>query len=342
MATHLRVLAGLYLLSVLPSVAGAQFIEWRVSVKFILDASGQRGLCAGDSPFFQTDASVRAEIDEANAILASWGHGHRLVLTEIVDLPGVSQWFCVEARNGQSRTDLENAAEADPGTYALRNDAINIYINGHNSSGSCSRPGSGFQIILLGQGGYRTIMIHEIGHFFDLCHTQGCPCNGCNEGPAMCQSGAVHDDIVDTLLDRACWSRDDIAQQNFGNNYENLAPGQRVQVDGTWQNVMSYHIQHPQRFTLGQVDKLVLTSNLTRNAVASGFTRFVASQGDDARDGLRPETALRTIAGGVARAGPADQLWVTVGYYPENITIAERIVIRARGGAVLIGTATAP
>lgn len=323
----------------LATPASAQYIQWRVSVKFILDVNGNRSPAtdgAGNPNFFVTDQDVRDEIDACNKVLSLWGEGHQLQLTEIVNVANRSQWFAVDARNGTNKSNLEDAAELDPAGYALRDNAINIYINGDDDSGVCSFPGSGDRIMLFGQGSYTTIFIHEIGHFFNLCHTQGCACGGCTEAPVQCMNGAIADDIGDTLLDRACWTRDQISQANFGNVYSMLNAGQQTAVDFTWLNIMSYHA-NLDRFTWQQMDKAIHSSNSTRNAVASGFTRFVFTQGNDGLDGLTAANGMRTILGGVIRAGDNDQLWITTGLYPENITINEPIMLRARAGPVTIG-----
>ena len=325
--------------ALLTTPASAQYIQWRVSVKFILDINGNRAPAtdgAGNPNFFVTDQDVLDEIDACNDILALWGEGYQLQLTEIVNVANRSQWFGVDARNATNKSNLENAAEADPAGYALRNNAINIYINGDDDSGVCSFPDSGDRIMLFGQGSYTTIFLHEIGHFFNLCHTQGCPCGGCGEAPPQCMSGAIADDIGDTLLDRACWTRDQISQNNFGNVYGMLNTGQQIAVDFTWLNIMSYH-NNPDRLTWQQMDKAIHASNGPRNAVAGGSTRFVFWQGDDSRDGLASANAMRTVLAAVIRAGNTDQLWITTGSYPENITINEPIMLRARGGPVTIG-----
>ena len=326
-------------LTLVSAAANGQFIQWRVSVKFILDVNGNRAPAMrpdGTVNFFVTDQDVRNEINASNAILANWGNGYNFQLVEIIDVAGASQWFGVDARNGTNKAALEAAAKADTATYAFRTNAINVYINGDDDSGVCSLPGGG-RIILLGQGSYATIFMHEIGHFFNLCHTQGCACGTCTEAPAACMSGAVDDDLSDTLLDRQCWTRDQVAQNNFGNIYSMITAAQQVAVDFTWQNVMSYHTVDPQRLTFQQIDKAIHASNGARIDVASGASRFVFTQGDDALDGLTAANALRTILGGVVRAGPDDQLWITTGLYPENLFINEPIILRARAGPVTIG-----
>ena len=55
---------------------------WRVSVKFILDANGQRA-ARGD---LITDSTVRAKFDLYNRILDTLGRGYNFYLTESLGL----------------------------------------------------------------------------------------------------------------------------------------------------------------------------------------------------------------------------------------------------------------
>ena len=114
--------------------ASAQ-LRWRVSVKFILNSSGNRP----STGIINTDEEVETQINNANEFLRSYGRGYQFQLTEIVDLSGVSQWY------GSDREDkdaLEIAAEANKTLYAYRDNAINIYINGNSGSAICSIPSS--------------------------------------------------------------------------------------------------------------------------------------------------------------------------------------------------------
>src|SRR5436190_18948241 len=67
--------------------AGAQ-IEWRVSVKFILDANGHRP----SGGLIDTDQDVRDQVDAANRLIDPFGRGYRFALTEIVNLSGYSAY----------------------------------------------------------------------------------------------------------------------------------------------------------------------------------------------------------------------------------------------------------
>src|SRR5262245_1053947 len=110
-------------LLLIAQVASAQ-IEWRISVKFILDAAGNRP--AGGA--LSTDDQVRAQIDAANEILGFGGRGYRCRATEIVDVNGVSQWFMADSHDEEQKKALENAARNNTALYAYRNNAINVYI----------------------------------------------------------------------------------------------------------------------------------------------------------------------------------------------------------------------
>src|SRR4030095_8094853 len=80
-------------------------IEWRVSVKFILDSMNRRPASGNVA----TDDQVRGQIDTDNAILQKHGRGYWLRLTEIIDLSCVSQWYDVDSRNGSNKMALEAA-----------------------------------------------------------------------------------------------------------------------------------------------------------------------------------------------------------------------------------------
>lgn len=330
---HLSVLTFLVALSGTVSPAAAQ-LEWRVSVKFILDDGGNRPAADGA---LSSDAEVQAQITTGNQILDAAGRGYRLRLTEIVDLSGVDEWFDVDVV--ENKGGLEGAAEADPATYAWRTNAINIYINGHSSSGVCSFPTIlGEDIIFLGQGVRDTTILHEIGHFMNLCHTQGCICGSCDPGAFLdeCNRTPGNDEVADTLPDLECWNRDDIAQWTFSMNYSALPVGLQALVDDVFFNVMSYHGTRD-RLTNDQMDRATDASNDARVSVTNGRTRFVDLDGNALLQFGSAGLPFVSVTGGVTDASGGDIVLVRAGTYNETLTITKPVTLRASRGVVRIG-----
>ncbi len=227
---------------------------WKVSVKFILDANGRRA----ELGRLVTDADVRNQIATANRILCAVGERTTLELADIVDVRDRPEHFRMLCRDHE-KTALDREAQANPGPYGWRSDAINVYVVGQLSGcgGLCSFPESGSDIIVMGQLVSATTLLHELGHYFGLCHTQGCPCGSCDPGASgFCDTIPEDDGIDDTLPDLACWTREDIAFESFGTDFESLTPDEKTRVDDTFFNVMSYHAVDPERsrLTPGQVE----------------------------------------------------------------------------------------
>jgi hypothetical protein len=316
--------------------ASAQ-IQWRLSVKFILDANGNRPATG----IVTRDADVNAQINAANQVLANTGRGFRFAL-EILEVSGASQWFSVDSRSTANKVALETAAIADPARYQFRNNAINIYINGDTNSGVCSFPGGG-SIILVGQGSRNTTLFHESGHFFNLCHTQGCECGGCGEAPnpPTCATVPGNDGAADTLPDLACWEQDNIANNTFGINYENLNAGQQAQVDAVFFNIMSYHGTRD-RLTDDQMDRLTDAASSDRRNVATGRTWFVDRNcGSIIRNGSSRCDAFSgpfgLVRDGLNSASSGDIVLIRAGNYNERQTFNRPATLRASRGAVVIG-----
>lgn len=310
--------------------AEAQLV-WRVSVKFILNANGNRpatGNC-------NTDAEVEAQIDLGNEVLEAYGRGYSLQLTEIVDLSGVSQWYS-STINSANRDNLEAAAIASPTTYAWRSNAINIYINGDDGSGICSFPGSG-AIIFLGQGIRTTTFIHEIGHYFNLCHTQGCPCGSCDpDETGECHTTPGNDELADTPPDLECWTQDDIAMNFYGVSYASLTTGQQNFVNESFNNIMSYHSTR-NRFTQDQLDRATCQSNSNRVAVTNGRTRIVGSKSSGSEECENASYLYATFSSAVTGANNNDIILLRGGSRPFIGTVTKPLWIRNSRGSALLG-----
>lgn len=311
------------------SILEAQ-LQWRVSVKFILDADGNRadaGTFAGCCDL-DTDAEVTAKIDTANAILGRYGRGYGFDLVEIIDVPGVSQWFD-EPILRDTRNGIRDEAQDDPATYFWSTDAINVYILGTDGSGTA------YDMVLLGQNlNSPNTPFHEFGHFFTLCHTFQCGCNGCDECPTP-----GDDEIDDTIEDSPCWGsatgQDSIANNAFGSDYATLTAEQQAQVDLVFYNLMCYRYRR-ERLSPGQLDRMTDASNSKVNHVATGRTHFVDDDGDPENQSGSSTEPYITVADGLEAAGTGDIVLIRAGTYDESLTIDQRIYLRAsRGNAVI-------
>ena len=325
--------------------ASAQ-IQWRISVKFILGASGQMPTNAGAFTTSGVDLTNRQAVTDninyANQLLDRTGRGFRFNLTEIQDVSGASSFFNLPARSGANKVALEAVATSNATTRAQflwRDDAINVYIN-NTSSGICSFPGAG-NIIFTGSAAYDTLILHECGHFFDLLHTHdgeqyrnsnGTTCTSTNQcGCAQLLGG--DDGVADTVSDHQCWDRPALV----GNN-----PGAGdFQIDNVWLNLMSYHLPQD-RFTNDQLDRLTDTASSSRRFVATGRTWFVDRNcGSIIRNGSSRCDAFSgpfgLVRDGVNSAQSGDIVLIRAGNYNERTTFNRPVTLRASRGSVAIG-----
>jgi hypothetical protein len=318
-------------------------LEWRVSVKRFTSSGGSPGI---------SSASVSNWFPAANAILDKTRRGYRLVLTEIVSLPGTTQpgpsstntWFNADFSDDAVQNDLNAKALANRSAFAFRNDAINIYVNGNPGGGAdCAFPADDHAIIANAGVPGETIL-HELGHYFGLLHTfEDDNCGKC-DCATMTTFTAGNDDpqIRDTIGDNVCFntSRNQLAMLNYNQPYANLTSAQQLLVDNTWFNMMSYRVV-ADRFTSDQMDFMTDNSNEGRLAIVSGRTWFVdrtagciLPNGHSHCDGLAGP--FPTVAGGIHAAGPGDIVMIRPGNYNEPMTISKRLYLRAtRGNAVL-------
>jgi hypothetical protein len=300
-------------------------INIRISVKFILDANGNLPVNSSSTAFggsttnLINSQAVVNNINFSNQLLAQMGRGYRIDLTEIRQVSGASRFYNINARSSENRIDLETAATAGPAArdrYFWRDDAINIYIN-NTSSGVCSFPGH-YSAIFVGSVSYNTLILHEVGHFFDLLHTH--------------QSGG--DEVSDTVVDNQNWTFAQLTANNPG--------ATTSQLSDVWLNIMSYHL--PQNLlTAGQLDRWTDTANGARTDVTSGRTWFV----DDDAVGAFPTGSSEATAGiggpfrrvqaGIDAASAEDIVLVRAGNYYEQPTVSDAVTLRATRGSAIIG-----
>lgn len=324
----------LLLLFLLPLSASAQ-LQWRLSIKLIADASG--------SPPPNAALNYSNEIFTANQLLTNYARGYSFQLTELLTLTGVSQWYNVQARNGSNKLALQAAARANPSLYAYRNNAINVYVvNG--ISGVCSFPGDGDDVILVGASAYRTLLLHELGHFFSLRHTHDSELyrnndnSACTNGCGCARLISGDDNTAETALDHQCWgTRDQVAQGAYGVAYASLNADQQWRVDNTWFNIMSYHpAGNLTVLTDDQLDFVTDASNTSRFNFTTGRTQFVDRTNPSWEEGNRANP-FRSVGLGILAATPGDIVLIRPGNYNEAAIYAKPVTLRSTRGPVTIG-----
>lgn len=320
-------------------------IQLRLSYKVILNPVD------GSLPQGFSDAAIDESIDEMNAFLDTYRRGYRFVRVEFVqrvgqiggfDRPNPSHYFGINMLEVEgARADMQADALQNPSFYLWNQNAINIYINEGNTGGTCAFPSE--QLIVIGGGSSDTgwLHLHELGHFFDLCHTQGCSCGCCDAA----QTGACHttpgdDNIADTLPDLACWERDDIAQNSFGDDYLDLPLAQREEVDNVFLNIMSYHRSgcgqgaDVARLTELQLDHWADIASFTRVSVRDGRTFFVQAGAGGTQNGRSTNPFDLVAEGRNAANSGGDIVMIRGGIYPENLTFSTPLTLRTPRGHV--------
>ena len=323
-------------------------INIRLSYKVILNPAN------GNRPANATDVNINRAVRGMNTLLRSYWRGYRMQLTEIVEIGGLGdtsgpgKWYNTDLGT-TSKINMERDAENDPVAYAWRDNDINIYINAGQGGGICSfpplNPGNDEEIIIIGAVAVidSSTHLHEIGHFFNLCHTHGC----CRI-PGECNDNNPHpDEVDDTIPDYSSWSLNDIAMHSFSKLYKDLDSGEKQMVDDVADNVMSYHHLSPlfnplRRLTEGQLDRWTDATVLysSRIDVRDGRAIYVASNGGTILNSTGYSNSPFSLFWGIFRASQSgsDVLILRPGAYNTKQTINKPLTLRAtRQGAASIG-----
>jgi hypothetical protein len=339
---------------VLPSASLAQdgTITVDLSYKVVLNPAD------GTRPPGATDAAIDQAIAGMNTLYQAYSRGYSFrrvgPITQVGgqgDTTGPSRWYNTNffASDGSTqRTQMEAAARADA-RYAWNNNAINIYLVNGICGGLCSFP-TADNIILIGgcSAGTAWVQLHEIGHYFNLCHTQGCPCGCCTAGQTgACNTVPGDDGIADTLPDLPCWSQDQIARNSFsGRVYAQLNPGEQSQVDNVFHNLMSYHGGacgnggSQTRLTELQLDRWADANPNRLNVTLGRRTRFVQVGGTGSGTSTAP---FGRVQNAVTASTRDDIILLRPGSYNEILTINRAVTLRVtRRGPVVIGTSRPP
>ena len=340
----------------------AQYIDIRLSIKIILHHS------TGARPAGVSNALFYTSAENANQWMATYGRGYRFRVTEIVEIGGPSEggtngpskWYyywnalSIDIRDppywGQFQSDTKASS-----LYRLRNDQVNFYVMSPavtGGGGACPiPPGEVSDIACMGIVGTGPWwLVHETGHFFGLPHTHGgCGCPGTANCFQLNGYWVGDDGIADTLPEAAgdqCFtSLNEISQANFNKIYFNCTPAERLLVDNTYYNVMSYHNpdtkdQVEDVMTELQLDRHADTCNSYRSGFVSGRTWFVRPGTLAAGNGSSSdEYRLLAQAVNAANVAGGDIVTMRPGSYSvvEPYTINKRMTLRAtRNGWVTL------
>ena len=322
-----HILVALMAISIFPCLSHAQ-VGVKISIKFILDQNGNRPATGN----MNTDADIRFDVDQGTRIL-------RDVITEfaldriheVIDLPGLSNpWFTATA-DIPTRDALRTAAIANPTAFSWRTDALNVYVNGGIGSAVSDFPPNN-NIILVNQscGNTPSCFLHEIGHSLNLFHTH--------------EPGG--DQCVDTLPDKETSSKDQLSLDNFGQIYVNLTPAQREQVDMTYNNIMSYHTDEPQRrISPCQMNRSSTQGYIDRNRLYSRIPIYVKNTSSSPTEDGSFENPFRSLQGALNAGGLANRALVLEqgGYTMSQSTINADVHMlpRSAPSQVIRATATA-
>ncbi|MHC4676870.1 MAG: zinc metalloprotease, partial [Planctomycetota bacterium] len=163
------------MLLITTGVVSAQEIDVRLSVKYILDGSGNRPQGA-----YSTNQAIQNIINQSNVTLERWGRGYQYVITEFRDVSGAAQFFDLsEDGTDTEYYALEDTAEANPGQYFWRTTATNIFIV-NTYKGGCGSAAAipsaphdaGYELVVICVNtGLDLTIPHELGHHNNLGHT---------------------------------------------------------------------------------------------------------------------------------------------------------------------------
>ena len=310
-------------------------ILWRVSIKQIVHPITGVDGCTQ----WATQADAVQGIAEANAILNTTGRGVQLVLTDYTPVPNANN-FAMLAPTPENVGIIEDYARAN--SYGWRNDAVNVYLTQAAGGfiGYCSFPGDSRSTIILACTGGRTrgeLLLHEIGHFFDLAHTfNGSTCCDRSVTADCAHTFSPTGILGDLIPDLSCDFPDEIATNRFGRTVAQLNAGELALFNVTYRNLMTYHPVTMQ-MSEQQNDIAAITGNTARANAVRGHTWFVSNFGFIFGAGIRTSPSLPTVGQAVLGAAAGDALVIHAGNYNEPQTITKPLTIHASRGAVTIG-----
>lgn len=347
------------------------FIHIRVSMKMVVNPA------TGTTPAAMDDALLRDSVTAMNRWLAVNWRGYRLDLADMQagqtfrrigglnDTTGPSKWYDINLKGDAANADnvaFEAAAKANKALYAWNDSAVNIYFNNQGWS-QANFPSANRDLVISGYGlllydpapgqtrseSYKVAgnLLHELGHFFELYHTHG------GIGTAANDDG-ISDTALDTPSTTDASARDEtatrniISQLNYSLNYSALTASQKVLVDNSANNAMSYHqlfydnpptnkvVSDAERFgptrfvfTEKQMDKWSDYAGNQRAFVTTGITRFVDAAVGVSGSGTS-SSPIKTLATAISAANASgnDILMLRPGTYSAS-TLDKPVTLRA-------------
>lgn len=303
----------------------------------------------GAVPSGYSEGGVANAVARMNQLMESYGRGYRFDhgdgVRPIGNIGGVNRpdpahYYSVNLLGDPTeRANLLDDASSLPSLYGYSTPYLNIFINNASQDTRCYLPSSPMIVIdgATSVSGERTL--HHIMHFLSLCNTQGCTCYCCDGGSGACGTSPGSDGVSDTLPDLPCWSRDEVAQNNFSAPYAQLSTVQQNSVDNTFFNIMSFHntflcgqtLSAP-RLTDTQLDRSADDASSTHRGVCDGSTYFVQANATGFGNG-RSSSPFPRIADGVhaAQAG-GNIVMIRGGNYPEPLNVSVPVTLRTPKG----------
>src|SRR5438874_3727384 len=113
--------SSIFLILLTATTSHAQ-LEWRMSVKIILDKDGNRP----NTGTLSNEDYIHEKVDWANDFYRQFGRGYQIKITEIVELSGHGGLFNADPADSSNNQKISDGAQANPDSYKWRDNAINV------------------------------------------------------------------------------------------------------------------------------------------------------------------------------------------------------------------------